>query len=55
MHPSRGNPKLTPEQVAELRMFRRFSTLTLKELGKRYGVSHVAIWKIANGHTWKNA
>lgn len=26
----------------------------LRELAAEYGISHIAVWKLANGHTYKN-
>lgn len=46
-----GTAKLTAEQVAELRALR--GTVSLRELGRRYGVSHVAVLAAMNGTTWR--
>ena len=47
----RGTPKLTREQVLEIRQ--KFGTATLREIGKQYGVSREAIIAIKYGRNWK--
>jgi hypothetical protein len=45
-----GRAKLTSEQVREIRECYRPNCA---ELGRRYGVTEVAVWNVVHGHTWK--
>ena len=48
----RGVGKLTPDLVRAIRS--EYPILTKSELGRKYGVSHSAIWQIITGRTWSN-
>jgi hypothetical protein len=45
-----GTSKLTASDVIEIRK----STLSLKELGEKYGVDPSNIWLIRTGKSWKH-
>lgn len=41
--------KLTIDQVKEMKLLLLSKTCTYSEIGKKYGVRHSTVWKIANG------
>lgn len=45
-----GNPKVTPEQVREIRK----SDESVQALAERYGLAHTSIRNIKAGRTWKD-
>ena len=47
-----GRAKLTTEQVGEIRELRA-QGMTLVTLGRKFGVSHVLVSKIARGVAWQ--
>jgi hypothetical protein len=49
--PLRTNPTLTETQVRQVRALLS-SGLSLREIGRRFGVTHGTIWAIKHGRTW---
>lgn len=49
----RGNARLTPDQVAEIRIASR--AVSNRKLAAHYGVHHATIWRIRAGVGWKPA
>lgn len=48
-----GNPKLTPEQVEEIRALLAEGQMQQKEIAKQFSVSTGTVFNIKNGVTWK--
>jgi predicted DNA-binding protein (UPF0251 family) len=53
-HPPVGTPKLTAEQVEQIKM-QRAEGKTQKALAEEFGVSQGTVWSILSGRTWKTA
>ena len=54
LRPAPSHRILNEAQVLEVREMRASSDKTLKEIGKLYGVTQHAIWRIVHRKTWKH-
>ena len=54
LRPAPSHRILDEEQVLEVREMRASSDKTLEEIGKLYGVTQCAIWRIVHRKTWKH-